>query len=190
VDSVQVGGREGADAVGAQLQGVTAVSAHGVLLSGFGPRWPVVHVKVAVCALQDSWIPPVLSAPCFNAPMTSSQPWWLTMPPAEVAAVILPYFSSAPSQSESEAVGRIVSSLKTGKWRAPVLGRSRFEDPDYRAVAEAIQALEHAGLLMRVVSGHDLVSVNIGLTRLGWHALQTNTVRQHLGFGDAPPSQM
>jgi hypothetical protein len=120
--------------------------------------------------------------------MISDQPWWLTRPVAEVAAAILPLFSSAPSQNEADAVGRIVSSLKTGKWRAPVLGRSRFEDPDYRAVAEAIQALEHAGLLMRVVSGHDLVSVTVGLTRLGWHALQTNTVRKHLGLGEAPPT--
>ena len=28
----------------------------------------------------------------------------------------------------------------------------------------------------------------IGLTRLGMHALQTNTVRQHLGLSDATPT--
>jgi hypothetical protein len=28
----------------------------------------------------------------------------------------------------------------------------------------------------------------VGLTRLGMQALQTNTVRQHLGLSDAPPT--
>jgi hypothetical protein len=85
--------------------------------------------------------------------VSGNQPWWLTVPPVELAATIRPYFSSSSSQGEADAVGRIVSTLKSGKGRAPLLGRSRFEDPDYRAVAEAIQVLEHARLLMRVVSG-------------------------------------
>ena len=50
-----------------------------------------------------------------------------------------------------------------------------------RAVAEAIQVLERACLLMR---SHGEYSY-IGLTRLGQYALSTNTVRQHLGIGDA-----
>src|ERR1700730_5775455 len=31
-------------------------------------------------------------------------------------------------------------------------------------------------------------SGNVELTRLGMHALATNTVRQHLGLSDAPPT--
>jgi len=55
-----------------------------------------------------------------------------------------------------------------------------FKNPDYRAVAEAILVLEHANSLMH---WGDFV----GLTRLGMHALQTNTVRQRLGLA-APPA--
>jgi hypothetical protein len=53
--------------------------------------------------------------------MTSNQPWWLTWPPAEVAATILPLFSSAPSQDELSAIGGIVSWWKTGQYRASFL---------------------------------------------------------------------
>jgi hypothetical protein len=127
--------------------------------------------------------------------MNNPQPWWLTWPVTEVAAAILPFFSSSPSQNEKHAMGSIVSGWKTGEYRAPVFRRSRFDDPDYRAVAEAIQVLERAGLLMRAlytrhrVGSGDIFSsgFDVGLTRLGWHALQTNTVRQHLGLGGVPP---
>jgi hypothetical protein len=63
----------------------------------------------------------------------------------------------------------------------------QFTDPDCGAVAEAIQALEHAGLLMRAVSG-DYAEFDVGLTRLGKHALANDTVRTHLGLSDAPPA--
>ena len=63
----------------------------------------------------------------------------------------------------------------------------QFTDPGCGAVAEAIQALEHAGLLMRAVTG-DYADSQFGLTRLGKHALATNTVRQQLGLSDAPPA--
>jgi hypothetical protein len=117
------------------------------------------------------------------------------MPPAELAATILPLFSSTPYDDEQAAIEGIASWCKTGEGRARRLrrdSRTQFENPDYRAVAEAIQVLEHAGLLMRSIrvavqspqSGGSLV----GLTRLGMHALQTNTVRQHLGLGDAAPT--
>jgi hypothetical protein len=59
-----------------------------------------------------------------------------------------------------------------------------FDDPDCAAIAEALQVLEHAGLLMERSGEYTFV----GLTRLGRHALQTNTVRQHLGLSDAPPT--
>ena|ERR1700758_3327428 len=116
--------------------------------------------------------------------MNDPQPWWLTMPVAEVAATILPYFSSRARVSELIAMKEIVTWLGA----AP---RSRwswdpFEDPDFRGVAEAMQVLEHAGLLMRSVA-FDTDRGNVGLTRLGMHALATNTVRQHLGLGDATP---
>jgi hypothetical protein len=48
---------------------------------------------------------------------------------------------------------------------------------------KAIQVLEYARLLMRADQGAHQCA--LGLTRLGMHALATNTVRQHLGIGDA-----
>jgi hypothetical protein len=131
--------------------------------------------------------------PWFNALMTSSQPWWLTMPPAEVAATIVPFFSHQTSD-EQLAIEKIVAWCKTGKDKARWLhgnGREQFDDPDYRAIAEAMQVLEHAGLLMRSSrlrrSEQSSGGFWVGLTRLGMHAIATNTVRQHLGLGDAPP---
>jgi hypothetical protein len=119
--------------------------------------------------------------------MTSDQPWWLTMPPAELAVVILPLFSNSASQRDSDARACIVNWCKSGSYRSPFggLNTDPFKDPDHRAVIEAMQALEHAGLLVR---GDHHEQTHIGLTRLGWHALQTNTVRQHLGLSEAPPT--
>jgi hypothetical protein len=130
--------------------------------------------------------------------MTSSQPWWITWPVAEVAASILSYFSYRPHVSDRRAMKDIVSLWRTGSYPGPrsVLGIQIYEgvgdfdeftDPDCAAVAEAIQALEHAGLLMRAVSG-DYARLDVGLTRLGRHVLATNTVREHLGLSDAPPA--
>jgi hypothetical protein len=128
--------------------------------------------------------------------MTSDQPWWLTMPPAEVAAAILPQFSNQSFEDEQRAIQRVASWCKSGVrtqrlWRGT--GSEQFEDPDCRAVAEAIQVLEHAGLLMRgsrtALAGTRAGGGSyVGLTRLGWHALQTNTARQHIGLGDATPT--
>jgi hypothetical protein len=121
--------------------------------------------------------------------MTSDQPWWLTMPPAELAATILPLFSSSTNELEESRIRAIAKWCKTGKYREPAGYSSRsasriFEDPDLRAVAEATQVLEHASLLMRSfpIDGGSYV----GVTRLGMHALQTNTVRQHLGLSATP----
>jgi hypothetical protein len=66
-------------------------------------------------------------------------------------------------------------------------GTEAFDKPDVRAVAEAIQVPEHACLHMREVQG-DPVRNLVGITRLGMHALATNTVRQHLRLGDATPT--
>jgi hypothetical protein len=121
---------------------------------------------------------------CFNADMTSNQPWWQTWPVAEVAAAILPWFASNPSEFEGFVTAHIVHWMRgvpsKGIGYTPSVP---FEDPDLRAVAEAIQVLEHARLVMRSPGerGH------VGLTRLGMHALQTDSVRQHLGLDEARP---
>jgi len=121
----------------------------------------------------------------FNAFMTSNQPCWLTMPPAELAAVILPLFPS-PRQAERWVTASIVNWFKTGEYcvhRFP-----RPDDPDCVVIEEAIQVLEHALLVIRHLAAGDSASFQIGLTRLGVHAVQTNTVRQHLGLSDEPPT--
>ena len=130
--------------------------------------------------------------------MNNPQPWWLTWPVAEVAAAILPYFSSASHVEEDRAMNDIISWWKTGQYRQDFLratagwissdANTRFQNPDVCATAEAMQILEHAGLLRRAIVGQDYTDVVVGLTRLGHHALQSNTVRQHLGLSDAPPT--
>jgi hypothetical protein len=139
-------------------------------------------------------------AACFNAHMTNPQSWWLTMPPAEVAATVLAYFSSASHVEEDRALNDIVSWWKTGQYRQGFLRATagwissdanvRFQNPDVCATAEAIQILEHAALIRRAIVGSDSTDAVLGLTRLGRHALQTNTVRQHLGLSDAAPTQL
>ena len=118
--------------------------------------------------------------------MNNPQPWWLTWPVAEVAATILPLFEPLPAKSERSVMNGIVSWCKTGQYRpggslTPVT--EPFRDPDLRAISEATQVLERTRLLMRTFNEYSF----IGLTRLGMHALQTNTVRQHLGLSDPPP---
>ena len=117
------------------------------------------------------------------------------MPPAELAATILPLFSHKVRNADG-AMEAIVNWFRTGTFSAPPhkaftvvkSGGRAFEDPDFGAVAEAMQVLEHTGLLMQVLESRDYSYFKVGLTRLGWHALQTNTVRQHLGLSDAPPT--
>jgi hypothetical protein len=117
--------------------------------------------------------------------MASNQPWWLTMPPAELAAVILPLFPS-PRQAERWVTASIVNWFKTGEYCVHRFPRS--DDPDCVVIDEAIQVLEHALLLIRHLEVGDSCSLKIGLTRLGVHAVHTNTVRQHLGLSDEPPT--
>ncbi|WP_146221044.1 hypothetical protein [Mycolicibacterium moriokaense] len=117
--------------------------------------------------------------------MTSNQPWWLTWPVAEVAATILPVFSHSVDQDGWKAMNSIVNWCKTGSYKVGNNTSYPLRDPDHRAVAEAIQVLERAGLLLRTFTSD---SSHLGLTRLGMHALQTNTVRQHLGLSNAPPT--
>jgi hypothetical protein len=122
--------------------------------------------------------------------MTRNYPWWLTMPPAEVAATILPLFASTESASAGGMVKAIVKWCKTGDYRPPFGFSSSndslpFKDPDSGAIAEAMQVLERAGLFMKTWGEY----TDVGLTRLGRYALETNTVRQHLGLGDAPPTR-
>jgi hypothetical protein len=111
------------------------------------------------------------------------------MPPVELAAAILPWFSSRAPTTEAQTVTGIVQWLTTGSDRGSLFvswtNKGAFENPDLRAVAEAIQVLERACLLMRSETHADYSL--IGLTRLGWHALQTSTVRQNLGLSHAAP---
>jgi len=126
--------------------------------------------------------------------MNNPRPWWLTWPPEEVAAAILPLFSQpllSPYGYQSATIHNIVVWCKTGQWspRRHASGNP-FEDPDWRAIAEALQVLEHARLIMRYDFGGGVSDPNVrtGLTRLGMQTLATNTVRQRLGLGDAPPT--
>ncbi len=123
--------------------------------------------------------------------MTSDQPWWLTWPVAEVAAAILPLFSHpqlSPGKSELYVRDDIVAWCKTGQFTERQVGFHRwadpYADPDYRAINEAIQVLEQTRLIVR---SSRTSGFYVGLTRLGMHALQTSTVRQHLGLADSPP---
>ena len=124
--------------------------------------------------------------------MNNPRPGWhTTWPVAEVAAAILPLFSYPSSQKEDAAIACIISWCKTGEYKKPFgfRDKSRFEDPETRAIAEAMRALERAGLIMRdVAAGNDLTRVDVGMTRLGRDALATNSVRRHLGLLDAPPT--
>jgi hypothetical protein len=124
--------------------------------------------------------------------MTSDQPWWLTMSPAAVAARIMPLFSNSSHIEERAAMSRIVSWFKTGSATGASFPSRRrgaffaeFDDPDYRAAAEAMQVLESRLLLARALDVSEFSKFHVGLTRLGWHALQTNTVLEHLGLGSS-----
>jgi hypothetical protein len=116
---------------------------------------------------------------------------WIAIPPAELAAAILPWFASQTPEDEGFTTKKIVDWLTTGSDRPRgFLGNTwrpsqAFEKPDVRAVVEAIPVLEHACLLVRSFgSDHTYV----GLTRLGMHALATNAVPQRLGLSDATRS--
>jgi hypothetical protein len=121
---------------------------------------------------------------------TSNQPWWLTWPVEEVAAAILPLFSHpqfSPSKGETPVLDDIVAWCKTGRfteWKLVRQWADPFADADCRAINEAIQVLEQTRLIVRSFRGSEGATSYLGLTRLGMHALQTNTVRQHLGLSD------
>mgnify|MGYP000919532224 CR=1 FL=1 len=124
--------------------------------------------------------------------MTSSyQPWWISSPVAELAVSVLPMFGHSSFDSERGAMTDVVAWLRTGArdprgvFSAGVSSRGDvFQNPDLRAVAEAMQLLERSGLLLRVLVPSSHSSFDVGLTRLGWHAVQTGTIRQHLGLED------
>jgi hypothetical protein len=117
--------------------------------------------------------------------MNAVPSWWEEQPVAEIAAAILPLFSPSAT-SEPHAVKAIVGWLRTGTYTVPVAAgggrqlKAMFDDPDYRSVAEAIQALEHAALVLRVIDTNG--GSHLGLTRRGSEALATGTVRSHLGM--------
>src|ERR1700759_2813784 len=111
----------------------------------------------------------------------SDQQWWRTVPPAELAARILPLFTAFSHEAGLAVIQGVVTWCETGTYKTPRVAsanlRRFFEDPDRRAVSEAIQVLEHAGLITRIVDNASYV----GLTRLGQQALETNAVGRHLG---------
>jgi hypothetical protein len=115
-------------------------------------------------------------------------------PVAEVAAAILPLFAHppfSPCRNGDLVLDDIVAWCKTGRfaeWKFVRLGANPFTDPDYRAINEAIQVLEQTRLIVHYISRGGDTTCDVGLTRLGWDALQTNTVRQHLGLSDTPPT--
>lgn len=119
--------------------------------------------------------------------MNDPAPWWLAWPVAEVAAAILPLLSQSAYEWEKVARASIVNWCKTGSYKSTVRGvnTNPLTDPDHRAITEAIQVLEHAGLLVRE---HDSDRTLVGLTRQGEHVLRSNTVRRHLGLSDATPT--
>ena len=115
----------------------------------------------------------------------NEQPWWRTWPVEEVAAAILPWFGANPSEYEGFALRHVVQWMQGSQSRLATYSPShQFTDPDIGAVAEAVQVLEHARLLMRSPGerGH------VGLTRLGRHALATQTVHELLGLSDVRPT--
>jgi hypothetical protein len=122
--------------------------------------------------------------------MTGSPPWWISISPEELAATILPLFSYpqlSPHVYEGFAIYNIAVWCRTGRWAEPKFiyrQGNPYTDPDLRPIAEAIQVLEQHRLLMRFVAGDSAtVSVPVlGLTRRGMHALEANTVRQHIGL--------
>src|ERR1700744_2556015 len=120
--------------------------------------------------------------------MNSPQPWWLTWPVEEVAAAILPLFAQAKYHWDREVRAGIVNWCRTGSntFTHRDANTESFSDIDYQAIAEAIQVLESRHLLLRTFDQADRSF--LGLTRLGQHSLQTNTVRQHLGLADTPPA--
>jgi hypothetical protein len=123
--------------------------------------------------------------------MNNPQPWWLTWPVEEVAAAILPCFSAWDYREEPAAIDAVIAWCKTGSLDARkkllryAYYRNPFDDPDCRSITEAIRVLEHADLLMRLTYSE---GSPVGLTRRGIHALQTDTVRQHLGLTGPPPT--
>jgi hypothetical protein len=129
--------------------------------------------------------------------MTSPEPWWITWPVEEVAATILP-LCSGELRDEDEFVRAVRHWMLTGEFTPqPVKLFSTstittiergFGNPEIRAIAEAMQVLEHARLLIRVLAVTDNSYRRIALTRRGMQALQTNTVRQHLGLCETPPA--
>jgi hypothetical protein len=103
------------------------------------------------------------------------------------AAVFVPPILSIRGRNGGDETHRRVVSDRYASWvvsvedRGKQDGEKQFEDPDIRAVAEAVRLLERVGLLMRALRTHQGGDMSVfscfyvGLARFGWHALQTNT---------------
>jgi hypothetical protein len=99
------------------------------------------------------------------------------LPVADLAAEILPAWGPNGAR---RLLGNSPGSLQIVAWLVADYPRKPSIKPLLEPVKEAIQALEHAGLLLRKIIGDGGSTVD--LTRLGETALAEGTVRQHLGL--------
>ena len=98
----------------------------------------------------------------------------LALPVAALAAQILPLWASGDIQPsklrQGEYAANEIASWLAGSRRSAVYSPgSPFRNPLDQAVTEAIQALEHAGLLVRTFSSSS--GTGLHLTRLGEQAI-------------------
>jgi hypothetical protein len=105
------------------------------------------------------------------------------MPLAELGALILPVWGAGETtpyrwRDGEEAPNRLAAAL-TGQ-RAPISFNSStpFSGPHAKAIGEAVQDLERAGLLLRTYSTESGSLLTI--TRLGERAIAEGTVARHL----------
>jgi hypothetical protein len=106
----------------------------------------------------------------------------LALPVAELAAQIFPFWGSGPgaraSLQDGDYLPNVIASWIAGTRPSAVYSAgSPFKSPLDRAVAEAIQTLEHAGLLIRTFG---TTGSRVHLTRLGERALSSGDVAGYL----------
>jgi hypothetical protein len=106
----------------------------------------------------------------------------LALPVAELAAQIFPFWDSErvtrASLQDGDYLPNVIASWLAGTRPSAVYSAgSPFKSPLDRAVAEAIQALEHAGLLIRTFG---TTGSRVHLTRLGERALSNGDAARYL----------
>jgi hypothetical protein len=110
----------------------------------------------------------------------------LALPVAELAALILPLWAASADfpverlQQGDYVPNQIASWLAGSKPTGGYTSKNPFAHPLDRPITEAIQALEHAGLLVRTFSAER--GSNLHLTRLGEQAIARGPA-SYLGVG-------